>query len=367
MLGIAKGPMQKVLGGGVHEDPWLMRLATPLAQQLSLSHIRAYLQSIKFFQDVLKVKVSNLGVDGIGGAATLMVAESAQLKAVAPTGHPLHGVLREKLSERCELLRLVFLGYIAIWVVSWLLSVPQPFATSPLHPVTVLCGVLLIATLLAAASFPFDIVSPPGRRFAFPGMLCCSITACVGGCINFFHRSTSMHVNPTCKAVHALLCIFIALAWITATILAWRAHLNWQRVRILYIFDGLCHLCATVLLYWLGPPPIYPPSDAPLGMSLLRGAVCLAMGLCLTPTLRQCIASVAISLGLHHIRVDLCELSQGKLANRQPCVDDLLSDRLSDSMASHVSNGSPSLAASHHSVRCSGPCIPVSPECRSDR
>ena len=55
------------------------------------------------------------------------------------------------------------------------------------------CVSLYIPCLIIAASFPVDVASPAGQRFAFVPTVCCGTLRCIGVGLDIYHTGT--HVN----------------------------------------------------------------------------------------------------------------------------------------------------------------------------
>ena len=139
-----------------------------------------------------------------------------------------------------------------------------------------------------AVVFPAETMPRAGLRLFTPLILTHGLITPTVVWHNYFHGAA--HANDACRAVHALLCIVVAvngLQSITRACLLQRCTTyGWGSIRATLAADGIAFVVATLLMRCLGPPAAYPPGLVRFGGALARGLMTIAIALVGTPSVR---------------------------------------------------------------------------------
>ena len=251
---------------------------------------------------------------------TEYIPESAQIggEGADAGANPLQLVLRQRLGERYMLLRNGMILVAVLWLITGPLLQASPFLST--------YGFSLGFSLLIAVvvcSFPEDLSSLSGRKFVTTSIVIFACGATVGGVQNFFYRTTAIHVNAACKAIHGALVVAVSCNWHSFALAALfsKTGVSWSQYRRVLACDGASFLLATLALCVFGPPPVFPPGNMSLPGSILRGATTLGLGAITTQSNRRRLAALANRFGWNHVKLELRDLSTGESSplQRDPC------------------------------------------------
>ena len=212
-------------------------------------------------------------------------------------------LLRKRLSERFVKLRLVVVLVAIAWVLCGPLSWVSTRRVPGLFPLMVVLG-----NVLVVCSFPTDLTSFSAHQFVTTALVLIATGATIGAYLNFFHRSTVLHVNQGCRMTHAALCCGITVNWWSMAVAALRSRLSWRLYRIGLAADGLLFVTTQLALLALGPPPTYPPGNQTFNAAMLRSWTTLGTSMLLSPDCRGFLAGLANLAGWNHITFTLQEV-----------------------------------------------------------